>query len=127
MDRLLTFSPDQPRHCVTITIINDEECEDRPNEVFSVVIRGDDPRARLRPSSVTVTIDDAGLYGTTVADPDCCESMCPSLLRTFYIYTCTLVNVFCTKHASTPAITCTHSRLCGVSDSFSYDSYSSST
>lgn len=67
------FRPGQQRHCVSISILNDQECEDRPNEVFTVVIQGDDPRCVLEPSALTVTIDDIGLH-SSLTDPDCCES-----------------------------------------------------
>lgn len=74
INEALVFRPGQQRQCVTITIINDQECEDRPNEEFTLVIRGDDERCVLSPNTLTVTIDDAGLFGTTLEDPDCCRS-----------------------------------------------------
>ena len=69
------FGPGQQRQCVAIAILNDEECEDRPNEQFTLVVRGNDPRCILSPNTLTVTIDDAGLFGTTIEDPDCCASL----------------------------------------------------
>lgn len=72
INQILMFGPGEQRRCVSITILNDQECEDRPNEVFTVLIRGDDPRCVLQPSALTVTIDDIGLH-STLSDPDCCK------------------------------------------------------
>ena len=66
------FAPGVQRRCVSITIINDQECEDNPNEMFTVVIRGGDPRCLLQPNSVSITIDDRGQF-LSLSDPDCCE------------------------------------------------------
>jgi hypothetical protein len=70
INELLMFAPGQQRQCVLITIVNDQECEDRPNEAFTVVVRGEDQRAVLQPSTLTITIDDSGQF-ISLADPDC--------------------------------------------------------
>ena len=72
INELLMFAPGQQRQCVLITIVNDQECEDRPNEAFTVVVRGEDQRAVLQPSTLTITIDDSGQF-ISLADPDCCK------------------------------------------------------
>ena len=72
INELLRFEPNQQRRCVIISILNDQECEEQPNEMFTVVVRGEDQRAVLRPSTSTITIDDRGQF-TTVTDPDCCK------------------------------------------------------
>jgi hypothetical protein len=70
VSEMLEFAPGVQRHCVSITILNDQECEDDPNEMFTMVIRGVDPRCILQPNSVSVTIDDQGQFGA-LTDPDC--------------------------------------------------------
>ena len=72
VNELLMFGPGQQRRCVFITVLNDQECEDRPNEKFTVVIQGEDRRCVLRPNVLTITIDDLGQFDS-VTDPDCCE------------------------------------------------------
>ena len=80
VSEMLEFAPGVQRHCVSITILNDQECEDDPNEMFTVVIRGVDPRCILQPNSVSVTIDDQGQFGA-LSDPDCCKFTCPYVFR----------------------------------------------